>query len=58
MGRIRREAAITTRLVKHALDFNDHLLAAIAGAEADGDTYCADGEVEHGRQGAIFQHSA
>ena len=56
VARLREEAAVTMWLVQHALDFNDRLVAAMAGAEAEGNTYGADGQMAHSQQGSIFQH--
>ncbi|MHC5033416.1 MAG: flagellar export chaperone FlgN [Planctomycetota bacterium] len=54
---LQEESAATARLVRHALEFNNQLLAALVGIEQSC-TYSPSGTVEAGCEKATFQHSA
>ncbi|MHC4479896.1 MAG: flagellar export chaperone FlgN [Planctomycetota bacterium] len=54
--RLQEESAATARLVRHALEFNNRLLAALLGTEEAG-TYSAEGAVETGCGQGTFRHS-
>jgi len=54
---LRRESAVLTRLVRHTMDLNTYLLAALAGVPLEGETYSRDGSVERNGEVAIFPRS-
>ena len=54
---LRDVAAVTSLLVRTALDINERLLTAILGPEDEGETYCPEGALVRERQGTTFQHS-
>jgi len=54
---IRRESAVLTRLVRHTMDLNTCLLAALAGVPLEAETYSRDGSVQRNGEVAIFPRS-
>lgn len=56
VAQLREKSAATMRLVRHALEFNNRLLAALVGADQEAGTYSSDGAVEHRCDGSTFQH--
>jgi hypothetical protein len=54
---LRRESALLSRLVRHTMELNACLLAALAGVPLAGETYSRDGSVERTDEVTIFPTS-
>ena len=57
VAKVREASAYLNRLVRHAMEFNEQIVAAIAGERSDTCTYSSCGEKERGSALTTFRHT-